>query len=161
MSKKFKIALVGILFVSLFTELNAAMFQTVPASKATLLQQGDQKQFCVVCGMNLVMFYKTSYVATVNGKEKQYCSLHCLVDDMKNNRNILTGIKVVDTNSLKLIDAKKAYYVVGSKKKGTMSMVSKYAFSTLDAASKFAAKFGGVVTDFNAAVQASQNDFIK
>lgn len=149
----------GLFLVGSFSMLNAAMFQTVPASKATLVQPGDQKQFCAVCGMNLVMFYRTSYTATLNGKEKQYCSLHCLVEDMKNNNNTLENIKVVDTNSLKFIDAKKAYYVVGSSKKGTMSMISKYAFSTLGAASKFAAKYGGEVMDFNAAIQIAQNDF--
>lgn len=155
---KFKIVLMGFFLVG-SSMLYAAMFQTVPASKATLVQQGEMKNSCAMCGMNLVMFYKTSYVATLNGKEKQYCSLHCLVDDMKNHHNSLKDIKVVDTNSLKLIDAKKAYYVVGSSKKGTMSKVSKYAFSTLGAASKFAAKNGGEVMDFNAAFQTAQKDF--
>ena len=159
MSKKIKLTLTGLFLLGSFSILNAAMFQSVPAAKAILVQQGEMKSSCAMCGMNLVMFYKTSYIATLNGKKKQYCSLHCLVDDMKNHHNSLQDIKVVDTNSLKLIDAKKAYYVVGSSKKGTMSRVSKYAFSTLSAASKFAAKNGGEVMGFNAAVQTAQEDF--
>ena len=161
MQKKTIFSLMGFLLLSLATLLNAAMFQTVPASKAELVQKGAEKQFCTICGMNLVMFYKTNYVALVNGKEKQYCSIHCLVEDRDANHANQQNIKVVATDTLKLIDAKKAYFVVGSSKKGTMSMVSKYAFSTLNAASKFAAKFGGVVTDFNGALEVAKKDFVK
>ena len=161
MRNKFIVSFMGLLTIGLVTLLNAAMFQTVPASKAKLLQTGEQKQFCNVCGMNLVMFYKTNYAVSVNGKEKQYCSLHCLVEDRDENHANPQDIKVVAADTLKFIDAKKAYFVVGSSKKGTMSMVSKYAFSSLNAASKFAAKFGGEVTDFNAAIEAAKEDFPK
>ena len=161
MKKNSIVMFMGFVLLSLGTLLNAAMFQSVPASKAELLQKGTQKQFCNVCGMNLVMFYKTNYAAVVDGKEKQYCSLHCLVEDRDKNHANPQNIKVVAADTLKFIDADKAYYVVGSSKKGTMSMVSKYAFSTLNAASKFAARFGGVVTDFNGAVDAARKDFPK
>ena len=161
MSGKFKLSFMGFLVIGLVSVLSAAMFQTVPASKAQLLQKGAQKKFCNVCGMNLVMFYKTNCAAVVDGKEKQYCSLHCLVEDKEKNHVNPQHIKVVAVDSLKFIDADKAYFVVGSSKKGTMSMVSKYAFSTLQAASKFAAKFGGVVTDFNGALEAAKKDFSK
>jgi len=161
MYKKFLLTLIGFIALSFSTLLNAAMFQSVPASKAQLLQKGAEKQFCNVCGMNLVMFYKTNYVARVNGKTKQYCSIHCLVEDRDKNHANEQNIKVVAADTLKFIDADKAYFVVGSSKKGTMSMVSKYAFSSLDAASKFAAKFGGVVTDFNGAIEAAKEDFAK
>lgn len=161
MRGKFIVSFMGFLMIGLVSVLSAAMFQSVPVSKAQLLQKGAQKKFCNVCGMNLVMFYKTNCAAIVDGKEKQYCSLHCLVEDKEKNHLNLQDIKVVDTNSLKFIDADKAYFVVGSSKKGTMSMVSKYAFSTLQAASKFAANFGGLVTDFNGAIEAAKKDFSK
>ncbi|HIP17884.1 MAG TPA: hypothetical protein EYG78_00925, partial [Sulfurovum sp.] len=105
------------------------MFQSVPKEKAILLQEGKAKAFCPECGMSLPMFYKTNHAAHVNGKTKQYCSIHCVVEDMQKG-STLTDIKVVDTNSLKFIDATKAFYVVGSSKKGTMTAVSKYAFSS-------------------------------
>ena len=161
MRKNTIVVLVGLLFLGVVSVVNAAMFQTVPASKAELVQKGAQKQFCTVCGMNLVMFYKTNYVALVNGKEKQYCSIHCLVEDRDANHANQQNIKVVAADTLKFIDAKKAYFVVGSSKKGTMSMVSKYAFSSLNAASKFAAQYGGVVTDFNGALETAKEDFSK
>ena len=159
MRKNFIVSLVGFFLIGFVSVLNAAMFQSVPASKAKLIQEGNNKKSCIVCGMNLVMFYKTNYIATVDGKEKQYCSLHCLVADIEENHVHPQNIQVVDTNSLKFIDAKTAFYVIGSSKKGTMSHISKYAFSSLNAASKFAAKFGGIVSDFNGAVEAAKNDF--
>ena len=153
-----KITLLIVLF-GMFLTANAQMFQSVSMKQAQLLQQGNEKKFCPVCGMNLPMFYKTNHVATVDGKVKQYCSLHCLVEDKELNHQHLSNIKVVDVHSLKFIDAHKAYYVVASKKKGTMSMVSKYAFATQAEAKAFAHKFGGRVMRFEEAYAEAKKDF--
>jgi len=136
------------------------MFQAVPKGKATLLQEGKAKAFCPECGMTLPMFYKTNHAATVDGKVKQYCSMHCLVEDMQKGSK-LTDIKVVDVTSLKFIPAEKAVYVVGSAKKGTMTMVSKYAFANKADAEAFAKANGGTVTDFDGAIEEAKKDFAK
>ena len=136
------------------------MFQSVSKGEAILLQKGDTKAFCPECGMTLPMFFKTNHVATVEGKVKQYCSMHCLVDDMQKGSK-LTEVKVVDVNSLKFIAAAKAFYVVGSGVKGTMTMVSKYAFSDKEDAEAFAKTNGGKVVDFNTALETAKNDFAK
>ena len=133
------------------------MFQSVSKGEATLLQKGEARAFCPECGMTLPMFYKTNHAATVDGKVKQYCSLHCVAEDMHKGSK-LTDIKVVDTNTLKFIDAGKAFYVVGSNKKGTMSSVSKYAFATKAAAVAFAKANGGKVVDFDSALQSAKAD---
>ncbi len=135
------------------------MFQSVPMAKATILQSGDARMFCPQCGMNLPMFYKTNHVAEVDGKVKQYCSLHCLVEDKEINHKDLKNIKVVDVTTLKFIPVEKATYVVGSNVKGTMSMVSKYAFGTKEAAEAFAKVHGGKVTDFTGAYEEAKKDF--
>jgi len=136
------------------------MFQSVSKGEAILLQEGKTKPFCPECGMTLPMFFKTNHAATVNGTLKQYCSLHCVVEDSKKGSK-LTDIKVVDVTSLKFIDASKASYVVGSSKKGTMSMVSKYAFANKADAEAFAKANGGKVVDYSAAYKAAENDFAK
>jgi nitrous oxide reductase accessory protein NosL len=136
------------------------MFQSVSKDKATIMQSGDSKLFCPECGMTLHMFYKTNHLAKVDGKIKQYCSIHCLVDDMKKGSKV-TDIKVVDIHSLKFIDAKKAIYVVGSKKKGTMTMVSKYAFASKVDAEHFAKENGGEVVTFDEAIKRAESDFAK
>ncbi len=136
------------------------MFQMVSMDKATILQEGKAKAFCPECGMTLPMFYKTNHAASVDGKVKQYCSIHCVIVDTKKGSN-LTDIKVVDVTTLKFISVEKATYVVGSSKKGTMSMVSKYAFAKKADAEAFAEANGGKVVDYAAAYKAAEDDFDK
>ena len=134
------------------------MFQTVDEKDAILLQDGKDKRYCVICGMDLVKFYKTSYAATYNAKEHQYCSLHCLADHLGQGIE-LKNPKVVDVSTLKLIPVLEAYYVVDSTKKATMSKVSKYAFSSLKAAEIFKSKYGGEIMDFYGALEKAKEDF--
>ncbi len=136
------------------------MFQMVPADKATILQDGKAKMFCPECGMTLPIVYKTNHAATVDGKVKQYCSIHCVVEDTKKGSN-LTDIKVVDVGSLKFIDVSKASYVVGSGKKGTMTMVSKYAFANKVDADAFAKVNGGKLLNYADAYKVAEADFDK
>ncbi len=160
-----KISLAGLVITSSLIVANAdkvmKMFQTVSPSEATLVQTSKTKKFCPICGMTLPMFYKTNHSATHNGEAKQYCSIHCVVEDKEINHSDLKDIKVVDIKSLKFINANEAFYVVGSKKKGTMSMVSKYAFADLESASVFAKENGGTVMDYNAAYAEAKKDFPK
>jgi copper chaperone NosL len=142
-----KITLILLMFAF---ALHAQMFQSVSIKEATLVQSGKDKMYCPSCGMNLPKFYKTNHV----DHDKQYCSMHCLVK----NSDLQGDVKVVDTNSLKLIEAKKATYVVGSKKKGTMSKISKYAFTTKAEAEKFAKEFGGTVMSFDEAIKVAKRD---
>ena len=136
-----------------------ARFQTVPAGKAILVQTGKDKESCVICGMNLPTFYKTSHAAeTKTGTKRQYCSIHCVVDDNEVHKTDLVNLKVVDTNSLKFISVYKAFYVVGSSKPGTMSRTSKYAFGKKSEAEAFAKEFGGKVMNFNDTYTVSMKD---
>ncbi len=136
------------------------MFQSVPMDQAAILQKGENRLHCSNCGMKLPMFYKTNHAAKVDGKVTQFCSIHCLADVMRKGKKV-TDIKVVDTNSLKFIDAKSAFYVVGSSKKGTMSGVSKYAFRTKAEAEKFAKENGGKVMRFSETLEVAKKDFAK
>ncbi|MDX1808802.1 MAG: nitrous oxide reductase accessory protein NosL [Sulfurospirillaceae bacterium] len=127
---------------------NMGDYRAVSPSHAQIEQSGKAKMFCQVCGMTLPMFYRTNHTAVVNGKVHQYCSIHCMVEEaVKNGKEVLDP-RVVDNTTLKFIDANKAYYVVGSKKPATMSMVSKYAFGTKKAALEFSKKFGGKIMTY-------------
>ncbi len=121
----------------------------VPMEQATILQDGKNKMYCPICGMTLPMFYKTNHAAKHNDHDKQYCSIVCAVEDAIVNGKKLTDFKVVDNSTLKFIDSKDAYFVVGSKMPGTMSVVSKYAFGTEAAAQKLVASKGGKVMRFD------------
>ena len=148
---KKSISLLMFLFAFIFTNLNAnEMFQTVEPKDATLVKTDSSKEFCNVCGMHLTKYYKTNHVAEFkNGHKEQYCSLHCLAEVHKNYADKIKQIDVVDTNSLKLIDAKKAFYVIGSSKEGTMSSISEYAFLKKEEAEKFKQEFGGTINNFD------------
>ena len=129
---------------------NKMRYQAVPTSKATLVQKGDSKAYCPVCGMTLPMFYKTNHAAKAGEQMKQYCSIHCLVEDKIVNKADLSELKVVDNTTLKFINSKDAFFVVGSDKPATMAMVSKYGFAKKSDAEAFAKKNGGEVKSFDA-----------
>ncbi|AHJ14073.1 NosL family protein [Sulfurospirillum multivorans DSM 12446] len=140
----------------LFILLNSAyaqMFQSVPEGNATLIQSGKEKYACPNCGMHLVKFYKTSHTH----ENHQYCSIHCLYESTQGV--IPQDAKVVDTITLELIDVKKAYYVVGSKVRGTMTRTSSYAFGNEKDALLFVSDNGGKIMNFEAAFAVAAEDF--
>lgn len=143
------------------------MFQSVPQDKAEIYQSGSDKMYCPNCGMYLPKFYKTSHMAKLkDGSVRQYCSIYCLVEEseittLRGKKDSIDKIMVVDADTLKYIDVKDAHYVVGSKIKGTMTMVSKYAFGSKKSAEMFAKKNGGEVMDFDSAYKVALTDFAK
>ncbi|OQX74440.1 MAG: hypothetical protein B6D59_02450 [Campylobacteraceae bacterium 4484_4] len=152
-----------LLLVTIGFAKEATMFQSVSSEKATLLQKGPQKMFCIRCGMMLPKFYKTNHaIRYKNGKTEQYCSMHCLAETLQNtDPSVIEEILVVDVPSLKMIDAKKAWYVIGSNVKGTMTQNSKYAFAEKSDAEAFAKEHGGKVVDFDTALKIAKEDLAK
>lgn len=128
---------------------NKADFRAVSKSDALNVQKGKNKDFCPVCGMTLHNFYKTNFAANANGNEKQYCSIVCFVEDEMVNNQKMKNIRVIDNSTLKMIDAFKASFVVGSNKPATMSSISIYGFGTSEAAKQFANENGGDVKTFS------------
>jgi len=143
------------------------MFQSVSLDKATILQSGEDKMYCRNCGMNLPKFYKTSHTVKLKDNTyRQYCSIYCLAEEMeftvlRGKKDTIKNILVVDVSTNKYIDAKKAFYITGSKIKGTMTTVSKYAFKLKKDALKFQDKNGGIITNFDGAYKIAITDFAK
>jgi len=162
MLKLLTLSCVALLFVACSNEKNIkakpSMFQTVSKENATLIQSGKDNEYCGRCGMDLVKYYKTSHSATYEGKHYQYCSIHCLVDHLADGIE-LKNPEVVDVNSLKFISIANAVYVVDSNKRGTMSRISKYAFSNEKQAKEFKAKNSGEIMDFYEALEVAKKDF--
>ncbi|RLA77728.1 MAG: hypothetical protein DRG78_16735 [Epsilonproteobacteria bacterium] len=149
-----KIFIAMILITSVFTTLNAAKFLKKATVTPTLVQQGDGKQWCPVCGMKIESYYKTSYIAKLemNDNIRQYCSIRCLVVDMEEYGINLNSIKVLDVTTQEYIKAKDAHYVVKSKVMGTMTKVSKLAFKNKSDAKKFIKKYKGKLVTFDVAL---------
>ncbi|WP_281951277.1 nitrous oxide reductase accessory protein NosL [Nitrosophilus kaiyonis] len=161
MKKILKVLLPILLIFSFAISLNAAKFSKM-GHNPELIQEGKEKPWCHVCGMSLKMFYKTSHAVILkDGTKRQYCSIRCLVADWPNIKDKVKEILVVDAKSEKLIPAKKAYYVVGSKVKGTMSRVSKIAFAKKEDAESFQKKYGGKIVDFDTAFKIAKENLKK
>ena len=95
---------------------------------------------------------------------KQYCSIHCLIDDLAKHQHQDEYLKkdailVIDTQHLKFIGAKSAFYVIDSQIGGTMTVNSKYAFFDKNEAIKFAKQYNGKVVDFETALSVGSSDF--
>lgn len=149
--------LISILLLS-FLNLNAQSFTKVASVEPVLTQKGDEKHWCPVCGMSIKMFYKTSHATTLkNSTPRQYCSMRCLASDMQEYGIDTKNISVVDAKTQKMIDANKAFYVVGSKIKGTMSKVSKLAFEKESDAKEFVKHYKGKIVDFKTALDMAVN----
>lgn len=131
------------------TMMYAQEFSKVASKEPELIQKGEDKLYCPICGMNLKQYYKTSHGAILSdGTAKQYCSIRCLAADWEAIEARLVKVVVTDVVSEKLIDAKEAFYVIGSKIPGTMSQVSKLAFEKEADAVAFMKENGGELGRF-------------
>jgi len=154
-----KIILMSIFVLS--TLANANGFLKEATNKPLLVQDGAKKEWCSVCGMKLSMFYKTSHLAQLeDGTKKQYCSIRCLAMDIEKHKN-MTNFQVVDAKTEKVIDANKAFYLVGSSIPGTMTKVSKLAFELKKDAFEFQSKYKGKIVDFSTALEMAKSSLIK
>ncbi len=154
--KIFKLFLVLVTVLGL--QLSAKDFSKM-SKHPTLLQSGKAKMWCHVCGMSLKMFYKTSHAVKLkDGSARQYCSIRCLVVDYPKIKDRVKEILVADAKSGKMIDVNKAFYVVGSKVKGTMSKVSKVAFSREVDAKAFQKEFSGKIVSFKEAFELAKKN---
>lgn len=162
MSKIIFLIMSVILFIGCSSQkevvVKSGIFQSVSSDEAVLLSKENHNGSCPRCGMDLVKYYKTNHAASLDEKVYQYCSIHCLQDHLYDGVS-LKNPQVVDINSLKFIGVDKAYYVVGSNVKGTMSRISKYAFSSKEEAEIFQKKYGGEVMDFYKALEVATKDF--
>ncbi len=145
-----------ILFLS--TNIYGYEFTKVAKTKPILIQEGQSKYWCPVCGHTLSKYYKTNYIAKLkNGTKRQYCSLRCLVTDLNNYGIDLSAVAVIDAKTEKLINAHDAYFVVGSKINGTMSKKSKLAFALENDAKNFVKQYKGKIVDFQEALKMAQD----
>ncbi len=115
---------------------------------------------CKYCGMDREKFgHSRMLVEYDDGTNLGTCSLHCLAVELalnidKTPKTIFVG----DYNSKTLIDAEKAFWVIGGSKMGVMTKRAKWAFARKEDAEKFKAENGGDIVSFEQAVKASYED---
>jgi copper chaperone NosL len=124
--------------------------------------QNDIKKHpsCQYCGMDRKHFaHSRMLVHHKDGKSVGVCSIFCAARDyIRSPDDAPDSIKVGDYNTKKLIDAIKAYWVMGGSKSGVMTNRAKWAFESKKDALAFINGCGGELIDFPGAMKASYED---
>lgn len=120
----------------------------------------DDFRSCSHCGMDRKAYgYSRMIVSYKDGTTVGVCSLHCAVTDIDARKGRdAASLMVADRNTRALIDAEKAVWVIGGRKRGVMTQRAKWAFATLEAAQSFVDANGGHIVSWDAALQAARED---
>ena len=110
---------------------------------------------CARCGMNRTTFaYSRMLVTYADGKVVGVCSLHCAVEETRSRRDRqVVSLLVADYGTRRLIDARKAVWVVGGKERGVMTHPAKWAFGREEDARAFVREKGGEIVPFEAVLK--------
>jgi nitrous oxide reductase accessory protein NosL len=120
----------------------------------------DLQRDCQLCGMDRKSYgYSRMLLEYKNGVSVGTCSLHCAVTETSSNQSTqVVTYKVADRNTRQLIDAEKAYWTIGGKKRGVMTQRAKWAFATQNAAHTFINTNGGAMASWSEAKAAARED---
>ena len=107
----------------------------------TVFAQDDIKQSanCKYCGMDRQKFdFSRMLIEYEDGTSTGVCSLHCAAVELALNIDKTPkALKVGDLGTKSLIDAEKAFWVIGGTKQGVMTKRGKWAFEKKDDADAF------------------------
>jgi nitrous oxide reductase accessory protein NosL len=116
---------------------------------------------CKYCGMDREKFgHSRIHIEYDDGSSEGACSLHCAAVDLALNIDKTPkAIMVGDYNTKKLIDAEKAFWVIGGTRPGVMTKRAKWAFEKKDDAEKFMQENGGgKLITFDEAIKSAYED---
>jgi len=133
----------------------------VPVAAQQAIPEDLQKATsCPHCGMDRAKFAQSRMVVEYeDGSSVGTCSLHCAAVDLAVSLDKAPlALRVADFGSKKLLDAEKAFWVVGGSKPGVMTRRAKWAFETQEAAQAFARESGGAAATFDEAMKATYED---
>ncbi|MFZ5996984.1 MAG: nitrous oxide reductase accessory protein NosL [Nitrospirota bacterium] len=119
-----------------------------------------QHRECKYCGMDRGSFdFTRMLIGYDDGTTAAVCSIHCAAVDLAGNIDKTPKeIRVGDFNSKQLIDAEKAFWVIGGKKPGVMSKQGKWAFERKHDAEGFIKTNGGKLSSFEEAMKTAYED---
>ena len=112
---------------------------------------------CKYCGMDRTKYAHSRMMVTYDdGTKVGTCSLHCLALDLSINidKTPIT-IEVGDYFNKRLIDAEKAYWVIGGSKPGVMTQQAFWAFGNRVYAEKYIREHKGILATFDEAMKAA------
>jgi len=132
------------------------------ATAGVAMADNDTKTYptCKYCGMDRQKFsHSRMLIEYDDGSVVSFCSIHCAAVDLslKIDRSPKT-ISVGDYNTRELINAEKAFWVLGGNKPGVMTKRAKWAFAAKDQAENYIKNNGGLLISFDDALKASYED---
>lgn len=139
-----------------------ALLALLAIAPSTRAQEEDVKKApsCPHCGMDREKFAQSRMVIEYeDGSSVGTCSIHCAAVELataldKAPKALLVG----DAGTKKLLDAEKAFWVVGGNRPGVMTRRAKWAFETQEAAKAFMRENGGELATFDQAMKAAYED---
>lgn len=129
------------------------------AASATELKSPEGEASCQHCGMDRGKFARSRMLVEYgDGSSVATCSIRCLAVELNASGKKPSAIRVGDYSSRKLIDAERAFWVVGGDKRGVMSSRAKWAFERKADAEAFIAANNGTLANFEDALKAAYQD---
>lgn len=115
---------------------------------------------CKYCGMGRDKFaHSRVLIEYDDASAVGTCSIHCVAIELALNIDKTPkAIQVGDYNSKALIDAEKAFWVIGGSKPGVMTKRAKWAFEKMKDAKTFTKENGGDIVTFDVAMKAAYED---
>ena len=120
----------------------------------------QQHKSCKYCNMDREKFaHSRMLIEFTDGSSTGLCSIHCAALELAQSfdrepKAILVG----DYNQKNLIDAEKAYWVIGGKKPGVMTKTAKWAFAEKKDAEDFIKENEGKLGTFEEAMRSTYED---
>jgi copper chaperone NosL len=131
-----------------------------PGAKGPTAEDVQKCPECHYCGMNRQSFAHSRMLVRYNdGAAVGTCSLNCTaIDLVVNFKNTPVSYQVGDYQTKNLIDAEKAVWIVGGKKRGVMTDRAKWAFADKKAAQAFLKENGGEMANFEKVMKMAFED---
>jgi nitrous oxide reductase accessory protein NosL len=120
----------------------------------------EDHRSCAHCGMDRKAYgYSRMLVQYEDGTVVGVCSLHCAVVELGANQSrTVKALFVADRDTRTLIDAEKAIWVMGGRKRGVMTQQPKWAFQSQDGAEAFIKANGGKIVTLAEALAAAREE---
>jgi copper chaperone NosL len=154
MNLKWRFLALGILVASLF-------FFT--GSGAFAQSDIEDHRSCAYCGMDRKAYgFSRMLIQYEDGTLIGVCSLHCAVVELDANQGRkVKSLLVADRDTRTLIDAEKAIWVMGGKKRGVMTQLPKWAFQMKANAEAFIKTNGGTIVSLKEAIAAAREELVR
>ena len=144
---------------------NAFLLVIMLLSSNTVLAGGPQNDIddhrsCGNCGMDRKAYgFSRMLVQYEDGTATGTCSLHCTVIELDANPGKTVKVLLVaDRDSRILLEAEKAVWVMGGKKRGVMTERPKWAFQSKEDAEVFIRANSGKIAAWADALAAARED---